>query len=99
MSARVTYLDSSAIIKRYVREEGTEAVTKSFLKAYSGECQISFNIWNIGEVLGAFDRARSMGRLRASDYSTSRERFIAETKRMNKLGVVFDRPSQDQHAR
>ena len=62
MRERIVYLDSSAIVKRYIREPGSDAVRKVYLKAYSGEVILSLSVWNIGEVLGAFDKARRIGR-------------------------------------
>jgi len=47
------YLDSSAIVKRYVLEEGTKKVQETYLEALNGAASLYFSIWNIGEVLGA----------------------------------------------
>ncbi len=89
MKEPIVYLDSSAIIKRYIREPGSEVVRDIYLKTYSGENRISFSIWNIGEVLGAFDRAWRIGRLDQKAYSLVKRRFLLETKRLLKLGVLI----------
>ncbi len=57
MTEKVIYLDSSAIIKRYVYENGSEIIRAQYHEAYLGNVLLSFNIWNIGEVIGIFDKA------------------------------------------
>lgn len=42
------YLDTSALAKRYVKEEGTEILDLAFEKA-SSEHPLVFSFWNIGE--------------------------------------------------
>ncbi len=82
MSEQVAYLDSSAIVKRYVREEGSDVVRGLYLKAYAGEVILSYSTWNIGEVLGAFDKAVRLGRVSSEAYSLVRRRFLLDTRRM-----------------
>jgi predicted nucleic acid-binding protein len=53
------YLDSSIVVKRYVEEPGSNTVKQVYRRAYAGEVKLVFSLWNVGEVLGAFDRARS----------------------------------------
>ena len=82
-------MDSSAIVKRYVREKGGEHVRRLYLAAYAGEVKLAFSIWNVGEVLGALDRARRRGLLSDDAYTTARRRFMAETRRMVRLGALL----------
>ncbi len=82
------YLDSSAIVKRYVLEEGTEKINDTYLEALSGTASLHFSIWNIGEVLGALQTYYRRKWLESEDYTTARESFIAETTRLIKLGVA-----------
>lgn len=84
----VTYLDSSAIVKRYVREAGSEVVRQCYMRAYAGEVMLAFSAWNLGEVLGAFDKARVDKRLGDDDYRTVKARFLLEVRRMLKLGIL-----------
>ncbi|MDG7012313.1 MAG: type II toxin-antitoxin system VapC family toxin [Nitrososphaerota archaeon] len=88
---RSTYLDSSAIVKRYVAEEGSDQAKEEFRRAYAGEHVLAYSVWNIGEVLGALDRARSVKRLAEDDYRLARGRFIGETRRMvrHRMASVF----------
>ena len=85
---RSAYLDSSAIVKRYVAEEGSDQAKEAFRMAYAGEQVLAYSVWNIGEVLGALDRARSMKRLAEADYRLARGRFISETRRMVRHGMA-----------
>ena len=82
------YLDSSAIVKRYVLEEGTEKVKDTYLEALSGTAILNFSIWNIGEVLGALQAYYRRKWLENDDYTAARESFVAETTRLIKLGVA-----------
>ncbi len=89
MRGRVVYLDSSAIVKRYVREPGSDVVRRLYLRAYSGDVVVSYNVWNVGEVLEVFDRARRAGRVDDEAYRVVRRRFLLETRRMVRLGVAL----------
>ncbi len=89
MEGQTIYLDSSAIVKRYVKEPGSDTVRILYLKAYSGELILSYSIWNIGEVLGVLDRARIAGRLSDKTYRVVRRRFLLETRRMARLGLMI----------
>lgn len=89
MKEPIIYLDSSAIVKRYVKEVGSDLVRSIYLRTYSGEVILSYSVWNIGEVLGAFDKARKIGRISEDTFNTIRRRFLLETKRMMKLGRLI----------
>ncbi len=82
------YLDSSAIVKRYVLEEGTEKIKETYLDALSGNASLNFSVWNIGEVLGVLDTYHRRKWLESEDYTSVRESFLAETTRLIKLGVA-----------
>ncbi len=82
------YLDSSAIVKRYVLEEGSDEVRKAYLEALNGAAILHFSVWNVGEVLGALDTYYRRNWLESEDYRVARELFIAETVRLLKLGVA-----------
>lgn len=82
------YLDSSAIVKRYVVEEGSDMVRKVYLEALNGAATLYFSVWNIGEVLRALDIYHRRNWLERKDYRAARESFISETVRLMKLGVA-----------
>jgi len=89
MKEETVYLDSSSIIKRYVKEPGSPFVKDLYLKAYSGELKIAFSSWNLGEVLGVLDRARVQNRLDEEKYMVSKRRFLMDTKRLMRLGTLL----------
>lgn len=89
MKGPVVYLDSSAIIKRYVEEPGSETVKELYRRTYAGGVKLSLSVWNIGEVLGALDRACSLKRISDEDYAKTRRRFLLEMKRLVKLKLVL----------
>jgi len=89
MVGPVVYLDSSAVIKRYVREPGSDVVRDAYVKARSGDIKISFSVWNVGEVLGALDRARRLGRLSEESFRKARKAFLLETKEMMRHGTLI----------
>ena len=84
----ITYLDSSAIVKRYVLEEGTLEVQEAYRRALNGEALLAFSAWNVGEVLGVLDKYRRRGWLKEGDYRKARGLFVLETKRLIRLNVL-----------
>ena len=89
MTEQVVYMDSSAILKRYVKEPGSDIVRKMYLMALSGEVKLSFNVWNVGEILGILDKARNTGRLGEREHLLTRKRFLSETRRLLRLGQLL----------
>ena len=89
MREEIVYLDSSVIVKRYVEEPGSTRIRDFYRRAYSGEIILSYSLWNIGEVLGAFDRARRLNRITDEEYRIIKRRFLHETRRMIKLGIMI----------
>jgi predicted nucleic acid-binding protein len=92
MKEQLAYLDSSAIVKRYIKEPGSDLVKQLYQRAYAGELKLCFSMWNIGEVLGALDGARSKGRLVEEIYAIARRRFLLETKRLVRLELLSIAP-------
>jgi len=84
----ILYLDSSAIVKRYILEPGSETVSEVYYKALNGDLTISFSAWNIGEVLGALDKYHRRRWLSREDYEKARYQFIGETVRLLKLRLL-----------
>ncbi|MBS7644843.1 MAG: type II toxin-antitoxin system VapC family toxin [Candidatus Bathyarchaeia archaeon] len=97
MNAKHIYLDSSAIVKRYVKEVGSEAVDVVFDNAEMGKIKISFSIWNIGEVLGVFDRYSRGGLLAEEDLRRIILYFLSETIKLSKLGGLHVMPITHGH--
>ena len=82
------YLDSSALLKRYILERGTERVEELYLQALNGEASLHLSTWNIGEALGAFSKYRRRGWLGDEEHGAARQAFIMEMTRLIKLGVA-----------
>ena len=82
------YLDSSAILKRYIQEEGTEKIQQTYLEALNAEATPHLSVRNIGEVLGTLDGYRRRGWLERKEHEVARESFITEMTRLAKLGVA-----------
>jgi predicted nucleic acid-binding protein len=49
VSREIYYLDTSALVKRYVVEPGSEAVDMVFRDTYRGLTAVSRSSWNIAE--------------------------------------------------
>ncbi|WP_243671316.1 type II toxin-antitoxin system VapC family toxin [Vulcanisaeta sp. JCM 16161] len=82
------YLDSSAIVKRYISEPGSDYVKSIYLSSYTGNIKLAFNIWNVGEVLGVIDRARMRKLITDDEYRIAKLRFLRETLRLSRLGIL-----------
>jgi predicted nucleic acid-binding protein len=84
----LVYLDTSAIIKRYVIERGSNLMNEVYEKALSGNVLLSFSVWNIGEVLGVLDKYRRRRWLDDENYLKARIQFLGETLRLIKLRLI-----------
>ncbi|MGP6207714.1 type II toxin-antitoxin system VapC family toxin [Cuniculiplasma sp. SKW3] len=85
MIEKVAYLDSSAIVKRYVYENGSEFIRTKYSEAYMGSVLFSFNVWNFGEVIGLFGRAHRQKRITSEQLDEVMDRFSNETMRLKKI--------------
>jgi predicted nucleic acid-binding protein len=65
---KLVYLDTSAIVKRYIQEPGSDVVAQLYSKAWLGDLKIAYSVWNIGEVLGVLDKYYMRGWLSRGDY-------------------------------
>lgn len=86
MTEKIVYLDSSATIKRYVNEKGSERIRELYRAAYLGNVVLNFSLWNIGEILGVFDRAQRQQRISKEQLREVLDRFADETVRLRKIG-------------
>jgi len=83
---KTVYLDSSAIVKRYVAEAGSEAVDLIFDRAETGSVQLLFSVWNVGEVLGVIDRYCRRGLISKEEMGNVVAHFLSESAKLTKLG-------------
>ncbi len=84
----IVYLDTSAIVKRYIVEEGSSLVNELYEKALNGDLTLSFSLWNLGETLSAFDKYYRRGWISEEGYKQVQILFKAETRRLIKLKVL-----------
>lgn len=89
MRDRIICLDSSAILKRCIEEPGSSRVREAYLRGYSRDVALSYSVWNIGEVLCAFDGARRSDRIDDGTYGIARRRFLLEVRRMVRTGLAL----------
>ncbi len=88
MTGTTVYLDSSAVVKRYLVEEGTDAVDGIYRRAEAGELRIAFSLWNLGEVLRAVGKGVRRGLLSESGAQTIAWAFLRETLKLRGLGAL-----------
>ncbi|OGS51109.1 MAG: hypothetical protein A3K65_06685 [Euryarchaeota archaeon RBG_16_68_12] len=88
MADKTVYLDSSATVKRYLVEGGSEAVDALYHRAEAGDLQLAFSQWNLGEVLGAFAKAQRRGMITAREMETASWTFIRETLKLRGLRAL-----------
>ena len=88
MIEKVVYLDSSAIVKKYVYEIGSESIRAEYHEAYLGNVLLSFSVWNIGEVIGVFDRAYRQKRIEKEQLDEVMTRFSNETAGLKKISRI-----------
>ncbi|MBS7612254.1 type II toxin-antitoxin system VapC family toxin [Candidatus Bathyarchaeota archaeon] len=82
------YLDSSAIVKRYVSEPGSSTVDYVFDRGWIGDVSIAISIWNIGEVLGVLSERRRRKWFSEEEFMKVFENFAGETVRLLRLKVL-----------
>ena len=82
------YLDTSALLKRYVTEPGTEMADLIFDKAERGELVVSISLWNIGEALGVLDEKRRKGWLTEKEFEAALNIFAEELVKLIRLKAL-----------
>ena len=82
------YLDSSAIVKRYVSEPGTKAIDLIFDGAEGGEHIIAFSLWNLGEVFGVLDERLRRGWLSEREFTQTLGMLSNEVIRLMRLRAL-----------
>ncbi len=82
------YLDTSALIKRYVQEPGTTAVDTIFDKASIGALAIATSVWNIGEAIGVFDYRRRRKLLTEHEFHVALQTLNTEVVGLMRTGAL-----------
>ena len=90
--AQKIYLDSSAILKRYVREKGSDSANLIYSKCDARELSIYFSFWNIGEVLGVLDQYRQRHWITHEQHDEAVKIFSGECLRLSMIDALTTIP-------
>jgi len=93
MSREIYYLDTSALVKRYVLEPGSEVVEMIFRDAYRGLTMILCSSWNIAEVALIFDKYGRILELNARELMRNMMRELRILSRLHMLRVIGATPT------
>ena len=88
------YLDTSAILKRFITEPGTEIADSIFDKAETGELKLAFSLWNIGEALGVLDEKLRKGWITQEEFEKTLNLFADELVKLMRLKTLEIIPVQ-----
>src|SRR5260370_14791277 len=91
------YLDTSAIVKRYISESGTEVMGELYRAAEAQALLLQFSLWNVGEVLGVMDTYQRRGWITKTEHERIERLFVAETMKLVKLGGLLVLPAQHRY--
>jgi len=92
-SNEIFYLDTSALVKRYVEEPGSEFVSEIYGDAYRGIKKLAFSYWNIAEAAVVFDKYERMLGLNAKEVTRNMLREIATLSRLYRLLIINISPN------
>ncbi len=90
-----TFLDSSAYIKGFSKEKGSEATTKIINACEKGKLELVISQWSLGESLAAIDRKFRAGLMSQKEMSTTIASILkksAELARSGRMFIVLTRP-------
>ena len=82
------YLDTSAIVKRYIEESGSALVADIFGAAEQELVLLQFSLWNIGEVIGVLDSYQRRGWITEAEHRHAVSNLAAESVKLVRLGVL-----------
>lgn len=82
MNGKSVYLDSSALVKRYLAEEGTETVDALYHRAEAREVQLAFSLWNVGEVVRAIAKAERLRWISKEQAGAATWAFLRESLKL-----------------
>jgi uncharacterized protein len=78
----LVYLDSSAIVKRYIEEKGSDSIDAVYAALENDDNRhAAFSAWNVGEVIGAIDTRKRRGDIDERSMADAVSLFVRETKK------------------
>ena len=89
MNGQLIYLDTSAIVKRYIGEKGSEVTDRVYERSESGSVTAVFSVWNIGETIGVLDRYHSRKLLTSNEFESALSDLIGESTKMLRLDSLL----------
>ncbi|MBC8225045.1 type II toxin-antitoxin system VapC family toxin [Candidatus Bathyarchaeota archaeon] len=92
MTEKLVYLDSSAIVKRYLEEKGSRGVDYLYRQAELGNLVLGYSVWNVGEVIGVLDRYAARGLLDEGRLVDVLGLYYGENLKLVKLGALRVEP-------
>jgi predicted nucleic acid-binding protein len=82
------YLDTSALVKEYHDEEGSDYVHELFKKARGGEHKLVISLWAVSETLNALDRHKRRGELGDADFEFVIGAIFSDLLELEELGAL-----------
>jgi predicted nucleic acid-binding protein len=82
------YIDTSALVKRYIEEPGTKAVDIIFDKASIGAITIATSVWNLGEAFGVFDYRKRRALLTRREFDLVVRTLTSEVVNLTQSGAM-----------
>ncbi|NOZ76907.1 MAG: type II toxin-antitoxin system VapC family toxin [Euryarchaeota archaeon] len=76
------YLDTSALVKRYVQEKGSEVIDRLYEKTNKGEAEIVMSLWNVGEFIGVLDKYKNRGEISEKEFQNALSAMFSETEKL-----------------
>lgn len=91
------YLDSSAFIKHFTKEKGSDTVDEIFRLCRDGRVIIVISSWTINESFAAIDRKYRRKEITLQERDKSFSTILAETDGLAKEGKVVTVPVQQEY--
>lgn len=82
------YLDTSALLKRYVQEPGTLGVDIIFDRASAAAISIATSVWNLGEAFGVLDYRRRRRLLTDREFRLATHSLTTEVLELMRTGAM-----------
>jgi len=83
------FLDSSAYVKAFSREEGTDTIEKLLTLCEGGEIELVISCWAINETISAIDRKFRRGEISKRERDTIIATVLERTDELARRGVLI----------
>lgn len=82
------YLDTSAVVKRYIAEDGSELASEIYRRSDTKELGIALSMWNIGEAIGVIDHYQRRGWISETQAGNALSNLAGETLRLLRIEAL-----------